>query len=93
MKKLSFPGPTRNPSQRRNPDEARKPEGIRRPHGLKMTWEILWEIKSDFCMGNQGDYVEKIKGEFQGIVQQEKAQNKSRFVPKFPQDMLAEIRE
>ena len=60
MKKWSFPGPTRNPSQRRNPDEARKPEGIRRPHGLKMTWEI----KSDFCMGNDGDnvnYQEKIK--------------------------------
>ena len=52
MKKWSFPGPTRNPSQRRNPDEARKPEGIRRPHGLK----ILWEIKSDFCMGNRGEY-------------------------------------
>ena len=77
MKKWSFPGPTRNPSQRRNPDEARKPEGIRRPHGLK----ILWEIKSDFCMENQGDYVEKILGEFHGIVQQEKAYNKSRFVP------------
>ena len=56
MKKWSFPGPTRNPSQRRNPDEARKPEGIRRPHGLN----ILWEIKSDFCMENDGDNV-KIK--------------------------------
>ena len=30
---------------------------------------------------NQGDYVEKILGEFHGIVQLEKAQNKSRFVP------------
>ncbi|PRQ19275.1 hypothetical protein RchiOBHm_Chr7g0215431 [Rosa chinensis] len=60
MRKWSFPGPTRNPSQRRNPDEARKPEGTRKPHGLKMTLEILWEIKSDFCMGNDG-YNVKIK--------------------------------
>ena len=56
MKKWSIPGLTRNPSQSRNPDEARKPEGIRRPHGLK----ILWEIKSDFCMGNQGEYQGRI---------------------------------
>ena len=33
------------------------------------------------------------EGEFQGIATSRKAQNKSRFIPKFPQDMLAEIRE